>query len=244
MNVTLYNNWYVKTDGRIGPWTITASQPATSEQIHNAHQVRSALSADGWTLNAIAATIGNMQHESSLDPALIEETNRWRLPNSAANLSDVPNSVMQNHYKEYYTGESGSGGYGIGLVQWDGKGITRQKLVGYCEDNNYIWYDGYAQMQRIFYEKENNLQWQSDYMWGQDWYWSNYVISTETPEKLADVWCQCYEISGGFEEREANARFWYDYFINHPYATPPIYILTANQQKTIGRSSKRMIYYT
>ena len=153
MNIEIYNDWYVRTDGRIGPWNITTTQQASAEQIHNAYKIYSAFLNDGWTLNAISATLGNMQHESSLDPALIEQTNRRRLPNSAANLSDVPNAVMQNHYKEYYTGISGSGGYGIGLVQWDGKGITRQKLVGYCENNGYVWYDGDAQIQRIFYEK-------------------------------------------------------------------------------------------
>ena len=101
MNIEIYNDWYVRTDGRIGPWTITTTQQATAEQIHNAYKIYSALLNDGWTLNAISATIGNMQHESSLDPALIEQTNRWRLPNNASTLADVPNSVMQNHYKEY-----------------------------------------------------------------------------------------------------------------------------------------------
>ena len=220
MNIEIYNNWYVKTDGRIGPWTITTTQPPSAEQIHNARIAYSKLKNAGWSLSAICGTIGNMQHESSLDPALIEQTNRYRLPNNASDLSDVPNSVMENHYKEYYTGQSGSGGYGIGLVQWDGKGITKQKLVGWCENNNYIWYDGNAQIQRIFYEQANDLQWTSDYMFGQNWYWSNYVVNTMTPEQSADIWCQCYEISGGFPEREGNARYWFDYFTAHPSLTP------------------------
>lgn len=261
MNIEIYNDWYVRTDGRIGPWTITTTQQASAEQIHNAYKIYSALLNDGWTLNAISATLGNMQHESSLDPALIEESNRWRLPNRAANLSDVPNSVMQNHYKEYYTGIHGSGGYGLGLTQWDGKGITRQKLVGYCENNGWVWYDGDAQIQRIFYEKTNDMQWQTYRLWGVDWEWSNYVVSTLSPEKLADVWNRCYEVSGGYEEREANARFWYDYFNDNPdppgpgpgpgpgpepepIDAPTLCLLTANKRKSVvGRSRKRMIYY-
>ena len=161
-------------------------------------------------------------HESTLSPALIEETNRWRLPNSAASLSDVPNSVMQNFYNEYYSDPYR--GYGIGLVQWDGKGITRQKLVGFCENNGLVWYEGDSQMLRITDEQTRNLQWQSYTLYGVQWTWSNYVINTMTPEQSANIWLQCYEVSSGQTEREGNARWFYDYFTAHPNPppTPPI----------------------
>ena len=225
MDTAIYNGWYVRTNEKIGPWTTTTTQLPSEYQIHNAYRVRTALQNFGFSESAIVGIIGNMQHESTLDPALIEETNRWRLPNSAANLSDVPNSVMENHYKEYYTGQSGSGGYGIGLVQWDGKGITKQKLVGYCENNNYVWYDGNAQMQRILYERTNNMQWVPDNMWGVLWTWDNFVTNTMTPEQSADIWCQCYERSGGFPEREGNARYWHQYFIDHPHPPMPVWMM-------------------
>ena len=156
-----------------------------------------------------------MQHESNLSPAWIEQTNRWRL--AGTELADVPNSVMQNFYNEYY--HDTNRGYGLGLVQWDGKGITRQKLVGFCENNGYIWYDGDAQMARLLDEYTRNLQWQEHTYYGITWTWTNYVTNTRTPEESARIWCGCYEVSGGVEYRQENARYWYDYFSGGP--TPP-----------------------
>ena len=219
MQTTLYNDWYVRTDGTIGPWTITTSQQPTTEQIHNATKIYNALSAYGWSLSAIAGILGNMQHESTLDPAAIQKTSV--LPNNAANLSDVPNEVMQNYYGEYYTGVPNTRGYGIGLVQWDGKGITRQKFVGYCMNNGYIWYDGDAQMARLKYEHDNNLQWQSHTYYGITWTWTNYVTNNRTPEQSARVWLGCYEVSSGLEARQKNARYWYDYFSGGPEPPEP-----------------------
>ena len=218
MQVETYNDWYVRTDGRIGPWNVSQGDP-TAAQIHNATKIYNTLSSYGWSLSAIAGILGNMQHESTLEPAFIQQTNRWRLPNSAASLSDVPNSVMQNFYKEYY-GDSNRA-YGIGLVQWDGKGITRQKLVGYCENNGYVWYDGDAQLSRLYYEYQNNLQWTTRTYYGTTWTWNNYVTNTMTPEQSARIWLGCYEISSGLEERQRNARWWYDYFSGITPPEPP-----------------------
>ena len=218
METTYLNGWYLRTDGRIGPWTILPNQQPTSYQIWNAYKVKTYLENQGWSLSAICGTIGNMVHESTLSPAFIEETNRWRLPNSAANLTDVPNSVMQNFYRQYYGDPER--GYGIGLVQWDGLGITRQKLVGYCENNGLIWYEGDSQMSRIQYEQDNDLQWTPRTYYGTLWTWDNYVINTRSPENSANIWLQCYEISSGQTEREGNARWFYDYFTEHPDPPP------------------------
>lgn len=219
MNVELYNNWYVRTDGIIGAYNVSQEQP-NDRQKHNAELIYNALSSYGWSLSAIAGILGNMQHESNLNPAFIQKTNRWRLPNSASSLEDVPNEVMQHFYGEYYTGNSGSRGYGIGLVQWDGKGITRQKFVGYCMNEGYIWYDGDSQMARLYYEYEHDYQFQHKTIYGVAWSWSNYVTNTRTPEESATIWMQCYEISGGLNYRKENARYWYNYFQGEPPEPP------------------------
>ena len=218
MNIEIYNNWYVRTDGRLGPWTVTSSQQPTTEQITNATKVYTALIGYGWSISAVCGIIGNMMHESTLSPAYIQETNRYRLPNSAANLSDVPNSVMQNFYMQYYNDPVKA--YGIGLCQWDGLGITRQKLVGYCENNGFIWYDGDAQMARLLDEYTRNIQWTSYTYFGTSWTWNNYVTNTRTPEESAKIFRRCYEgASGGDTEAGYNARWFYDYFSGSP--TPP-----------------------
>ena len=216
MLATLVNDWWMTTDTG-GSMGTTDTSNISSKQIHNATKVYNYFSALGWSLSAIAGMIGNMQLESWLSPALIQGTHRSSLPNSAANLSDVPNNVMINFY--------GSSGYGIGLVQWDGYTSTPpagQKLVSFAERYNMVWYDGDTQCFRIQREQETNIQWQNGTVDGIYWSWSTYVNNTQPPEKSAHAWRVCYEVaaSGTDATRQANARYWYDYFSDIP-PTPP-----------------------
>lgn len=215
MQATLINDWYITTDTG-GSMGTTDTSGITAKQIHNATKVYNYLSNLGWSLSAIAGALGNMQVESWLSPGLIQGTHRSQLPNSAASLSDVPNSVMLNFY--------GSSGYGVGIVQWDGYTSTApagQKLVSFAERYGLNWYDGDTQMYRIQREQETNIQWTSATVSGTYWTWSNFVTNTETPETSAKIWRICYEVaaSGTDSRRQANARYWYDYFYDSP--TPP-----------------------
>lgn len=214
----LINGWWLSTDTHLGT---SNTSGITEKQIVNATNVYNYLSAEGWTLSAIAGILGNMQHESFLSPAYIQATNRWRLPNSASSLSDVPNSVMQNFYKEYY-GVSNRA-FGIGLVQWDGKGITRQKLVGFAMNNGLNWYDGDTQCLRLVDEYNRGIQWQARTLYGIRWTWDNYVTNTRSPEDSAHIWRICYEVGGdeSDETRQENARYWYDYFEDVPPGPGP-----------------------
>lgn len=215
MQITLYNDWYVRTDGRLGPYNVTSSQQPTTEQIYNATKIYNYFNALGWSLSAICGMIGNMMHESTINPAFIQATHRGDLPNNAQDLSDVPNSVMLSFY--------GTGANGIGLVQWDGSTSTPpagQKLVSFAERYNYIWYDGDCQVFRIKREKETNIQWTTHTYYGIQWTWNNYVTNTRTPEESAHIWRRCYEVAqAGDTESGVNARWFYDYFSGGP--TPP-----------------------
>ena len=222
MQATLINDWWLTTN-QGGSMGTTDTSGITEKQKHNAEKVYNYFSDLGWSLSAIAGMLGNMQLESWLSPALIQGTHRSLLPNSAANLSDVPNSVMINFYDSYY-GYS-NGGFGIGLVQWDGYTSTSpagQKLVSFAERYGLTWYDGDTQLYRIQREQETNIQWQPATVSGTRWTWNNYVTNTETPETSAKVWRICYEVaaSGTDATRQANARYWYEYFQDVP-PTPP-----------------------
>lgn len=200
----------------------------------NARKIYNYFKGYGWSDSAIAGMLGNMQLESTLSPALIQSTNRWRLPNRAADLSDVPNSVMLNFYDSYYGGSGG--GYGVGLVQWDGYTSTApvgQKLVSFAMRYNLNWYDGDTQVFRIYREYQTNIQWQSAQISGTVWTWNNYVTNTETPEVSARIWQVCYEVAdpGTLATRQANARYWYDYFIAHPVPEPPAWLLFGMRNK-------------
>lgn len=216
MNIETYNDWYVRTDGRLGPYTVTSSQQPTTEQIYNATKVYNYFHDLNWSLSAICGMIGNIMHESTINPAFIQATHRGDLPNSASDLSDVPNSVMLSFY--------GSGANGIGLVQWDGSTSTPpagQKLVSFAERYDYIWYDGDCQVFRIRREKETNIQWTSHTYYGITWTWDNYITNSRTPEESAHIWRRCYEVAAaGDTESGINARWFYDYFSSGP--TPPV----------------------
>ena len=212
MQATLINDWWLTTDTG-GSMGTTDTSGITAKQKHNAEKVYNYFNALGWSLSAIAGMIGNMQLESWLSPALIQGTHRSQLPNSASDLSDVPNSVMINFY--------GTSGYGIGLVQWDGYTSTPpagQKLVSFAERYNLNWYDGNTQCFRIQREQETNIQWQNGTVDGTYWTWNTYINNTDTPEHSAHAWRVCYEVaaSGTDATRQANARYWYDYFYNGP----------------------------
>lgn len=217
MQPELINNWWLTTDTHLGT---SDTSGVTDKQKTNATNVYNYFIAQGWSLSAIAGMLGNMHHESFLSPAYIEGKNRWRLPNSASSLSDVPNSVMQNFYREYYGDDERE--YGIGLVQWDGLGKTRQKLVGFAINNGLNWYDGHTQCLRLTDEQTRKIQWVNKTINGTIWTWDNYPTTDRTPEESAHIWRLCYERGGDASDqtRRENARYWYDYFAETPPEPP------------------------
>ena len=216
-NPMLYNGFHISPNLRIGAWS-TGTEPPTAEQITNANNIKSFFMLEGWSLQAICGMLGNMQAESTINPAMIQQTHRSRLPDSGTDLDSLPNAVMKNFFAEYYL-ETG-GGYGIGLVQWDGYTQTttgqQQKLVAYAIRNQYNWYDGYTQCYRL------RGEWQLDDQYGffnpvtvngHHYTFASYVTSTNSPEELAEAWQRGYERNaGGLGYRGTNARYWYNLF--------------------------------
>ena len=208
-----------------------------SRMKENARLIYNYFLSKGWSLSAISGMLGNAHLESTFSPAFIQRTHRSYLPNSAASLSDVPNSVMIHFYDSYY-GLS-NGGFGIGIVQWDGDTPTApagQKLVSFSERYSLNWYDGDTQTFRIFREYETNIQWQSATINGIVWTWSNYVTNTQTPEVSARIWQVCYEVADPdtLATRQANARYWYDYFTAHPSQGIPAWMMSNKRRLTFN----------
>lgn len=218
MQLTQINGFWLATDTRAGPWHVAGGNP-TQAQKDNANALKSFfVDGEGWTLEAFCAMLGNMMGESTINPAMIQSTNRYRLPNNAENLTDVPNEVMQNFYKEYYGATKKA--FAIGLVQWDGytesAGVRRQKLVNYAIVNNFNWYDGWTQCYRIRFEWQNNGKYhffKTVTINGVSYDFDTFVHSTSSISDLTTAWSRGYERNaGGAAARIPDAEWWYDYF--------------------------------
>lgn len=98
------------------------------QSLENGQLVANFLLGKGWTPEAISATLGNMRHESSVNPNMYEYGKAW------------------NDDK------------GFGLVQW----TPRSKYWDWALNNGYNeseLRDGNAQLDRMDYEVDNNIQW-------------------------------------------------------------------------------------
>lgn len=96
-----------------------------SESLQNAQYAANVCMSLGWKKEAVCALLGNMRHESSINP------NIWEY----------------GYYHSIYRG--------YGLVQW----TPATKLIDWCSANGLTYTDGDAQMARINYETEQNIQW-------------------------------------------------------------------------------------
>ena len=166
------------------------SQPQMTD---NAQYIADYLFARGWTQNAIAGILGNMQRESTMNPGLWE-------------------SLIYGNM---------SGGYG--LVQWTpATGYTSwADARGYPWGNNYgnttAYFNG--QLECILWEVANNQQWIATSSF--NFSFSAFTKSTQAPEYLAEAFMRNYERPGvlELEESKQNARYWYN---NLTYGTSRI----------------------
>ena len=158
----------------------------------NARIFKDFFTEKGWTLNAIAGALGNIQTESTINPGL------WQ----GRTIPDDPLTTDK----------------GYGLTQW----TPARKLINWANENSLDYTDGDTQVQRIYYEQINNLQWSTDNIL--HYTWNDYVNSTESPETLARVFVWAYERPSDpdIPLRQAQARYWYNFLL---HGAIPIWLL-------------------
>lgn len=225
-NPVNYNDWWVATKIPMADGSTDVGYMLPNDyMIHNAYKVREGLSNQGYTELAIAAVIGNMQHESTISPAGIQ---KWGVvPGYANSLNDVPNSVMLEYYDHNNHNQRG---YGIGLIQWDSYTNTRPAgctLVSFAIRYNMIWYDGDTQLFRLQREFETDNQYhywtQNLYVGGRIWTWEDFKNITGVSTDIAEeVWRQGRERGGddSIPQRKRNTAWWLQYFIDNPTPSP------------------------
>lgn len=207
MDAELYNGYWISTD------TYLTQQ----HRDENAQLIWNYLTGLGWTKEAVAGILGNMDVESSINPALIEGRLVHTLPDNNTALS-ISSST------------------GVGLVQWTGDTPTPpagQKLVSFAIRHNQNWYDGDLQCYRLEEECNGDLQFDHGTIHGVYYDWQVYIASTNTPEELAYVWQMLYERGGtDTQRRQDKARYYFN-----KLARPPIWLLftMANKRKELKR---------
>ena len=176
MDTVLYRGWYCNTT-----WGVLTED----ERHHNGIRLAQGLYNFGWTEEAIAGILGNVEPESGLSTATMEG-------------NPFPDYIPSNQEILDLTSYYG----GIGWVQWT---PGRTELVQWAEDTHLVWYDGNTQIKRFKYEYDNNLEWP---------YWQWYAHVTSPPEDCAEFFCRRYcrpanpDATVGY--RRAAGLRWYD----------------------------------
>lgn len=181
MQTILYNGWYTNIDYGLGALT-------SDERKHNGMKLAQNLYNFGWTENAIAGILGNVEGESGMNPGSTENTDGTRPWNYLPTNQEVLNSSFLR---------------GMGFTQWT---PGRDKIVQFAEDTGRIWYDGLTQVFRLKWECDNGYQ-----MGGWQWY----IHNTGDPADLAEYFLRQYErptpeqIEATLPNRRAAANRWY-----------------------------------
>lgn len=184
--------WHNKNYGAFAKNSIEAQE--------NVMKIVSILMPLGWTVNAIAGMIGNIEAESGLNP--------WRWQNDSQNIS-LGYGLFQYTPASNYVGDSlastmtgyapnypvGSGGQDDGTAQ----------LLYMMEDS--VPSSGGGRGSQYAPTALYPLT------------FTEFQHSTESPEYLASAWLKNFERAGiEYEEtRQANARYWFDWINDHGY---------------------------
>lgn len=174
----------------------------------NARYIYQYLSNEGWTLNAIAGILGNMQVESKMSPW------SWQGTIEGSIINDDETHTLN---MSVLAGKSP----GYGLVQW----TPYSKYTDWCTDNNLNYWDIDSQLYRICWEVTHNEQWIVNSAKGYNITFKEFITSTKDAYWLAGAFAFCYERPGsstGTEEQQNNlkiergnnATYWYDYLSN------------------------------
>lgn len=201
---TRWQHLYRYGDGLIPRWhnknTGAYSRDSVEAQ-ENVLKIMSILVPLGWTDNAIAGLVGNIEAESGLNP--------WRWQNDSVNMS-MGYGLFQYTPASKYIGDS-----------------LASQQSGYAPNypsGNGGQDDGTAQllfmMQNSVYDSGTGARGaQYTPTSGYPLSFTDFQHSTESPEYLASAWLKNFEKAGVEVEaqRRANARYWYEWITNHEY---------------------------
>lgn len=144
------------------------------------------VNGQGWSKNAVAAMLGNIQVESTISPRL------WQ----GRTYPDDPYTTTK----------------GYGLTQW----TPARKLINWCDENGLDYQDGDAQLQRILYEQQNGLQWSTENILDMTWDQFIVSEESPEILARVFVWAYERPSDPNIPLRQENARYWFNLFTRHP----------------------------
>lgn len=188
----------------------------------NARYIWQHLGARGWTLNAVAGLLGNLQQESKMSPNVWESLISGSIINS-----DGTQTLNMTAINQYYANKGRYPGYG--LAQW----TPYSKYTDWCKSNKLDYWDIDSQLQRIDFEAEKKIQWIAEPSKGYGLSFAEFITSTKDAYWLAGAFAFCYErparSTGTIteqndlrKERGEYGEFWYNYLKGLPFIIPDI----------------------
>lgn len=170
---------------------------STAQMQTNAVYFRNYLQNQGWSLNAIAAVLGNWQSECTLNP-------------NRPQKSTFPSTT----------------GGGFGLPQWTpwgkkyGAWCRANNIAIMARDDNP---SGEFEPQIAYHDYECTQGYNGGRTWfnnhGYHYSWAQFKVSTDAPETLAAAYYWQYERSAAHDpgSRPSQARTWYTYLSGQAY---------------------------
>ena len=192
--------WHYKITDRAG-WTGVHSQ----DQEDNAAEVWMWLvDVNGWTEEAAAAVLGNMQHESYLNPGQFEIGFNYSMQHGFGLGQWTPATKISN-----YVGSTNHDAMADGAKQMNYLVSTPSQYTNY-----YLNPDGTSS-----YYNESGVPYFSDM--------DDFSHSTASVRDLTKTWAICWEKPGSsayansISNRMDDAEYWYGVFTGNPPTPPP-----------------------
>lgn len=178
-------------------WIAKNAYLSTAQQQNNAKIIYRFLTARGWTRNAVAALLGNMEVESTINPGIWES------------LTTDPEAYYQEH--ERYPG--------YGLVQW----TPYTKYTNWAGSDWKTNHD--KQLERLIWEMENGEQYYPTTNYPETF--KEFATSTKSAYYLAGAFLYNYERprSPNADDRGTRANKWYEFLGSISPNTVPVWLL-------------------
>lgn len=192
--------------------TVNSYNISIEDMKPNARYIYQYLHNEGWTLNAIAGLLGNIQVESKMSPCM------WQGTIDGSIIADDETHLLN-------LAVLGDSTPGYGLCQW----TPYTKYTNWCTTRLLPYWDIDSQLQRICWEVDNDEQWQVRESKGYNITFKEFITSTSEAYWLAGAFAFCYErpaSSTGTEEQQNNlkaergnnAKYWYNYLKNFNFS--------------------------